>query len=334
MGRSVLQSRRQILEAKKIFDYKVDDNMALFVLIKGADVRIAKNGKKFIAFTFADRSGEISAKFWDASEEDISQFQAGRVVALQGKRENYQQNPQIKIFKMRLANENEPADPQLYLQSAPESTQDMEKEVDEVIFEITNPTWNRIVRYLLKKYHDEFFSFPAAKKNHHDFAGGLAFHTLSILRLAHSVVKEYPDINASLLYAGAILHDLGKTLELSGPVATVYTVPGNLLGHIVLIDEEIANACDKLGIDKMSEDAVLLRHMIISHHGLLEYGSPVQPHLMEAEILHHLDDLDASIQMMRKALEHTEPGDYTERVFGMDRRNFYRPQEKGQPQPG
>ncbi len=162
----------------------------------------------------------------------------------------------------------------------------------------------------------------------------MAFHTLSILRLAHSVVKEYPDINASLLYAGAILHDLGKTLELSGPVATVYTVPGNLLGHIVLIDEEIANACDKLGIDKMSEDAVLLRHMIISHHGLLEYGSPVQPHLMEAEILHHLDDLDASIQMMRKALEHTEPGDYTERVFGMDRRNFYRPQEKGQSQPG
>ncbi|HIZ95566.1 MAG TPA: 3'-5' exonuclease, partial [Candidatus Ligilactobacillus excrementavium] len=109
------------METKKIFDYQVDDNMALFVLIKGADVRIAKNGKKFIAFNFADRSGEISAKFWDASEEDVAQYQAGRVVALQGKREVYQQNPQIKIFKMRLANEDEPSDPRLYLQSAPES---------------------------------------------------------------------------------------------------------------------------------------------------------------------------------------------------------------------
>lgn len=315
----------KFLETKKIFDYQVDDNMALFVLVKGADVRIAKNGKKFIAFTFADRSGEISAKFWDASEKDIEQFQAGKVVALQGKRENYQQNPQIKIFKMRLAREDEPAEPQLYLQSAPESTEEMQKEIDEVIFEITNPTWNRIVRYLLKKFHTQFFSFPAAKRNHHDFAGGLAFHTLSILRLAHAVVKEYPDIDAALLYAGAILHDLGKSLELSGPVATVYTVPGNLLGHIVLVDEEIAKACEQLNIDPMSEDAVLLRHMIVAHHGLLEYGSPVTPHVMEAEILHHLDDLDASIQMIRKALGHTEPGDYTERIFGMDNRNFYRP---------
>ncbi len=317
------------METKKIFDYQIDDNMELFVLIKAADVRIAKNGKKFIAFTFADHSGEISAKFWDASEQDIAQFQAGKVAALKGKRENYKQNPQIKIFKMRLAQENEPNDPRLYLQSAPESVQDMEKDIDEMIFEITVPAWNRIVRYLLKKYHDQFFSYPAAKKNHHDFAGGLAFHTISILRLAQAVVHEYEDINAPLLYAGAILHDLGKTIELSGPVATVYTVPGNLLGHIVLIDEEIAQACDKLGIDPLNEDAVLLRHMIVSHHGLLEYGSPVQPHIMEAEILHHLDDLDASIQMMRKALDHTKPGDYTERIFGMDGRNFYQPLGKG-----
>ncbi|GBG94486.1 3'-5' exonuclease [Ligilactobacillus salitolerans] len=317
------------METKKIFDYQVDDNMALFVLIKGADVRIAKNGKKFIAFTFADRSGEISAKFWDASEQDIELFEAGKVVFLQGKRETYQQNPQIKIYKLRLATEMEPADPSLYLQSAPESTQDMEKELDEVIFEITNPNWNRIVRYLLKKYHAQFFSFPAAKKNHHDFAGGLAFHTLSILHLAQSVVKEYPGLNAPLLYSGVILHDLGKSLELSGPVATVYTVPGNLLGHIVLVDEEITEACDKLGIDKMSQDAILLRHMIVSHHGLLEYGSPVRPHLLEAEILHHLDDLDASIMMMNKALDHTAPGEYTERIFGMDGRNFYRPTEDG-----
>ena len=245
-----------------------------------------------------------------------------------GKRENYQNNPQIKIFKLRLANADEPSDPKLYLQGAPENAAKMEEELNQYIFEITNPTWNRIVRELLKKYHDEFFSFPAAKSNHHAFAGGLAYHTLSILRLAKAVANQYDQVNPALLYAGTILHDLGKVLELSGPVATSYTLAGNLLGHIVLIDEQIMVACEQLGIDPQSEDAVLLRHMIVSHHGLLEYGSPVQPHLVEADVLHQLDNLDASLQMLQKSLSHTEPGNFSERIFGLDGRNFYRPSEK------
>ena len=313
---------------KILFDYKVNENLELFVLVKSAETRIAKNGKKFIAFNFSDNSGVISAKFWDASEEDIKRFVPGKVVHLTGKRENYQNNPQIKIFKLRLANADEPSDPKLYLQGAPENAAKMEEELNQYIFEITNPTWNRIVRELLKKYHDEFFSFPAAKSNHHAFAGGLAYHTLSILRLAKAVANQYDQVNPALLYAGTILHDLGKVLELSGPVATSYTLAGNLLGHIVLIDEQIMVACEQLGIDPQSEDAVLLRHMIVSHHGLLEYGSPVQPHLVEADVLHQLDNLDASLQMLQKSLSHTEPGNFSERIFGLDGRNFYRPSEK------
>ena len=96
------------------------------------------------------------------------------------------------------------------------------------------------------------------------------------------------------------LHDLGKVLELSGPVATTYTLAGNLIGHIVLVDEEIVKACAALKIELEGEDAILLRHMILAHHGLLEYGSPVQPHLLEADILHQLDNLDASIQMLKE----------------------------------
>lgn len=203
----------------------------------------------------------------------------------------------------------------------------MADEFNAALFEITNANWNRIVRYLLTEYHNQFYSYPAAKKNHHAFAGGLAFHTLSMLRLAHAVVKEYEDINAPLLYAGTILHDLGKVIELSGPIATQYTIAGNLLGHIVLIDEQIVKAADKLKIDLESEDMILLRHMILSHHGLLEYGSPVRPHILEAEVLHQIDQLDASIQMLRGTLEHTEPGTFSERIFGMDGRNFYRATE-------
>ncbi len=184
------------------------------------------------------------------------------------------------------------------------------------------------MRYLLKEYHDEFFKFPAAKSNHHAYAGGLAFHTLSILRLAKAVTEQYEEVDKALLYAGTILHDLGKVLELSGPVATTYTLAGNLIGHIVLVDEEIVKACAALKIELEGEDAILLRHMILAHHGLLEYGSPVQPHLLEADILHQLDNLDASIQMLKKSLAHTEPGNFSERIFGMEGRNFYQPKQK------
>ena len=313
--------------SKQIFDYDVDDNMDLYVLIKSADVRIAKNGSKFISFVFCDQSGEIMAKFWDASDQDIQQFQEGRVVHLTGKRENYQNNPQIKIFNMRLTHDGEPQDPLNFVQQAPEDVHEMEKEFNEFFVQIKNPIWNKIVHSLIKKYHERFFNFPAAKKNHHAFAGGLAYHTLSILKLAKAVTDEYSFLNRSLLYAGAILHDLGKVIELSGPIATKYTLEGNLIGHIVLIDEQIINVCHELNIDEQNQDVILLRHMILAHHGLMEYGSPVQPHIMEAEVLHHLDDLDASIQMMKGALDHTEAGEFSERIFGLDGRNFYKPEE-------
>lgn len=310
---------------KKLKEYKNDDEMGLFVLIKSAEKRVTKTGKDFIAMTFQDRSGEIRGNYWDAKEEDIANFKAGRVIYLNGKRETYKSAPQIKIMAMRLADGTEPSDPTLYTEKAPVSISDLREEVSATLFEITNADWNRIVRALLKKYDAQFFAYPAAKTNHHAFEGGLAYHTVSILRLAKSVVKQYPQVDASLLYAGALLHDLGKTIELSGPISTTYTVAGNLLGHITLIDEEIVKIAQELKIDTNSENMLLLRHMIISHHGLKEYGSPVEPHMLEAVVLHALDDLDAQIQMVSGALKDTKPGEFSERIFGMDGRNFFKP---------
>ncbi|AVK62357.1 3'-5' exonuclease [Lactobacillus sp. CBA3605] len=311
---------------KKLFDYQLDETVEGFFLLKDSEVRVTKTGKKFLAINFQDTSGEISGKFWDASDQDVTHFQAGRIVHLKGKRENYQGNPQIKIQQMRLTQPGEPQEVQQFVEHAPLDTATMEEQLNQYVFEITTPNWNRIVRHLLTQFHDAFFSYPAAKKNHHAFAGGLAYHTLSILRLAKAVADEYPHVNRSLLYAGAILHDMGKTIEMSGPVATTYTLAGNLVGHIVLIDEQIVEACQQLKIDEQAESVLILRHMILAHHGLLEYGSPVRPHVMEAEILHDLDELDASIQMMQTAIIHAKPGEYTERLFAMDGRNFYRPE--------
>lgn len=312
---------------KKLRDLIVDEEFQAFLLIKNADVRLAKNGKKFIAFTFQDTTGTIDGKFWDASEEEINKFEAGKVVALQGKRELYNGNPQVKIIHMRLARSDEPSEPTQYMERAPLKKEEMEEEINQTLFEIINPHWNRIVRFLLNKYQKEFFDFPAAKRNHHAFAGGLAYHTVSMLRLAKAIVKEYPELNPSLLYAGVILHDLGKVIELSGPMSTEYTLVGNLVGHLVLVDEEITKACMALKFDENEEDIVVLRHMVLAHHGLLEYGSPVRPRIMEAEILHQIDNLDASMQMMLTSLRQTQPGNYSDRIFGMDNRSFYLPKD-------
>lgn len=310
--------------SKKLFEYQNDEKMEIFVLIKDAQAREAKNGKTYLSLHFEDPSGIISGKYWDASEQDIQQFTAGKVVYLTGKREVYQNNPQVKIYKMRLATADEPNDPALYVEQAPESSTAMLKEFQGYLAAIHNEHWHAIVQSLLNKHHDTLFTYPAAKTNHHAFVGGLAYHTLGILHLAEKVSDLYPLINRELLYAGAILHDLGKTIELSGPTSTTYTLAGNLIGHIVLIDEEIAQAAQKLNIDLNDEDMILLRHMVLAHHGLLEYGSPKRPALLEAEVLHALDDLDASIMMMATSLKHAQPGEFTEHLFVMDNRQFYR----------
>lgn len=309
----------------KIREMQVDQEFQGYYLIKNADVRLAKNGKKFIAFTFQDTTGTVDGKFWDASEEEIARFEPGKVIALQGKREVYNGQPQVKIMHLRLAKIDEPSDATMYMERAPLKREEMEEEINQTLFEIINPHWNRIVRFLLNKYQKEFFEFPAAKRNHHAFANGLAYHTVSMLRLGKAIAKAYPELNASLLYAGIIIHDLGKVLELTGPMATEYTVTGNLIGHLVLVDEEITKACIALKFDDQEEDIVVLRHMVLSHHGLLEYGSPVRPRIMEAEILHQIDNMDASLQMMLTSIRQTTPGEYTDRIFGMDNRSFYVP---------
>lgn len=310
---------------KKISEYNVDEEMDIVVLLKHADVRTTKTGKQYLALTFEDTSGQIRGNFWDASATDVDNYQSGTVVELSGKKELYQNTPQVKIYGLRLVGEEEGFDMSQFVKAAPISVEDMQAELNKDVFEITNPTWNRIVRFLLQKYQINFYSYPAAKTNHHAIKGGLAFHTLSMVRLAQSISALYPQLNKPLLLAGTILHDLGKTIELTGPVGTEYTVTGNLIGHIVLIDEEIIKAATELKIDEQSEDFLVLRHMVLSHHGLQEYGSPVRPALMEADVLHEIDMLDASLYMMTEALDKTTPGQYTDRIFALDNRRFYKP---------
>lgn len=313
--------------SKNLADLQAGMDFELPVLIKQVDVRIARNQKQFLAIIFADATAELPGKFWDATAQDVLNFTAGKVVDLTGKCELYKGSLQIKIVAMKIAAAETYSWGQL-IKHAPLQKQQLQDQINELLFQITQPEWNRIVRFLLKQHQESFFEYPAAKSNHHDYAGGLAYHTLSIARLALDVCQHYAQINQSLLLAGVILHDLGKTSELSGVLNTQYTLAGNLLGHIVIIDGEIVTACKQLHLDANSEVVLLLRHMIIAHHGLYEYGSPKRPQLLEAEVLHSLDELDAAINMITKAQQKVVPGQFTDRIFGMDNRRFYVPNFK------
>lgn len=310
---------------KNLMDYNLGEEFDQVLLIKHAQLFHTKKGTTYLMLELADKSGSMRANLWDADEEDWAKYPTGDLVAVNGVIDEYQNRPQIKIFSIRPINNDNGYDLSSFVKKAPEASASMKEEINDYVFKILNPTWNRIVRYLLEKWSNKFYAFPAAKSNHHATQAGLAYHTLSMLRDAEAISKNYPQVNQSLLFAGCILHDLGKVIEFTGPVATRYTTAGNLLGHLVIGDEEIVLAANELKIDKESEDVVLLRHMVISHHGLPEYGAAKRPALLEAELLHRIDDLDASIYEITKALQETKPGEFTNPIFAQSGRKFYRP---------
>ncbi|MBP2623787.1 3'-5' exoribonuclease YhaM family protein [Streptococcus oricebi] len=309
----------------KISQMKKDELFEGFYLIKSAEVRQTRAGKNYLAFTFQDDTGEIEGKLWDAQPHNVAEFTVGKVVHMQGRREVYNNTPQVNQLQLRLPKTGEPNDPSDFKEKPPVDPQEIRDYLGQMIFKIENPIWQRLVRALYSKYDKEFYSYPAAKTNHHAFEVGLAYHTATMVRLADSIGDIYPQLNKSLLFAGIMLHDLAKVLELSGPEATEYTVRGNLIGHIALIDEELTKALIELKIDDSKEEVIVLRHLILSHHGLLEYGSPVRPRIMEAEILHMIDNFDAEMMMMTSALSKVGAGEMTNRIFAMDNRAFYKP---------
>lgn len=307
----------------KIANVELDHVFEGYVLLKSVLCKTDKNGRSYLDIVFQDTSGVMDGKLWNISERDIEQYQPNTVVFLKAIRELYKGRTQLRIMKMRPLNEEEPYTPADFIKSAPLPVSEMQSQIEQYIQEIECPEWHQVVSVLYDKYQSSFLTYPAAKKYHHAYYGGLAYHTLTMLKIADSLCHIYPVLNASLLYSGVILHDLGKVLELSGVNSTEYTVEGNLIGHLVLMDEEIVSVCLEHQLDPKSEKMVVLRHLVLSHHGKLEYGSPVQPHILEAEILHQIDYLDASMQMMTNALERTSENSYSERIPGLDNRMFY-----------
>ena len=301
------------------------DSVENFFLIHRATQGVTAQGKDYMTLFLQDKSGDIEAKLWTVSKEDMQILQPETIVWVKGDVINYRGRKQMKVNQFRLAKPEDGFKTQDFVDGAPLSPDEIQENISHYILDIENTNLQRITRHLLKKYQDKFFTYPAASSHHHNFASGLSYHVLTMLEIAKSLCNIYPLLNRSLLYSSIILHDLGKVRELSGPVATTYTVEGNLLGHISIASDEVAEAAKELGID--GEEVMLLRHMILAHHGKMEFGSPKLPHLKEAEILFFIDNIDAKMNMFEKAFKKTDKGQFTERIFGMENRQFYNPEK-------
>ena len=183
---------------------------------------------------------------------------------------------------------------------------------------------SKIVTAILKDNRSILLYWPAAFKLHHAVRGGLLLHTLSIVRLAEGVCKIYPFVDRELLLSGAILHDIAKLTEFNvaeSGIATGYSVEGNLLGHLTMGAMVIEKYAEKLGVSR--ETAMLLEHMVLSHHGEPEFGAAVRPMFMEAELLSELDLMDSRVYEMREAASGANVNDFTGRIWAMDNRKLY-----------
>lgn len=308
---------------KKLLEYQVGETIDMYLLIKQATKGVTQQGSPFMTLILQDKSGDLEAKLWDAGEEQARMYQGATIVKVGGEIHEYRGKNQLRLKAIRPVKEDEGVTIADLVPSAEKSKEVLMDELMQYFFEMKNPQIQRVTRHLLKKHQADFALYPAATRNHHDYVSGLLDHVVSMLKLGKAIAELYPTLNKDLLYAGIILHDVGKVIELSGPVGTQYTIEGNLLGHITIMVNEISKAAEELEIE--GEEVMLLQHMVLSHHGKEEWGSPKRPMLKEAEILHYIDNIDAKMNMLNRVMSKTNPGEFSERVFPLDNRSFYKP---------
>lgn len=295
-------------------------------LVREKALHTSKGGNRYLRLKLSDRTGEIEARVWEAAEERGQLFDKGDLVAIKAEAVSYQGKLQLNIFELRPCSRGE-VDLQDFIPPARRPPREMLEELKALARGIEDPFLRRLVWSFLRDeaFVEEFIRVPASKGLHHARHGGLLEHTLSVARLVETLRGHYPGVDWDLLLAGAILHDVGKVRELSHDLLFDYTSEGRLLGHVVMGAEMVSQRIASIeGFPP--KRAMLIKHLILSHHGRHEWGSPKRPKTVEAILLHHLDDLDAKVEGVLDALERSE-GPWTDYQRAFER-PFYRG-EKG-----
>jgi 3'-5' exoribonuclease len=295
-----------------------------FFAVRSKQLRSRKDGGQYMAVTLADRTGQIESRMWENFAEAAPGFEAGDVVKVRAEVCRFNDRLQLNLEKLRRANadEFELAD---YVPQTRKDVGELWSSLVACADSFTDPWLQALVRSFLNDplMATAFREAPAAKSLHHAWIGGLLEHVVSLVGICDLAAHHYPEINRDLLLTGAILHDIGKLEELRWGTTFDYTLEGQLVGHItlgiVMIEKKLATLP---GFPPHLR--ILVEHMVLSHHGKLEFGSPKQPMIPEAVLFHYLDDLDAKMHTMRGEFERHEgqggePGEMTDWVRSMDR---------------
>ncbi len=290
------------MKSAYIAELTADRNITGFFLVCEKEIRTGTTGKPYLRLSLGDRTGTIEARMWEGFEETAGTLARDDFVKIQARVDLYRGKNQLIIDRLRRA---EPGEIDL-ADYFPHTTQDVEQlyaRLREISSELGNPWHRRLVLSVIEdpQMVPRLKRAPAAKTLHHAYLGGLLEHLVSLCGLCRAAAGCYPEVDADLLLAGAILHDIGKLDELSYERSFGYSTPGQLLGHIVIELELITKKIDAIeGFPP--ELKTLLLHLLVSHHGRLEFGSPRVPLIREAVLLHYLDDIDSKMASIRATL--------------------------------
>jgi len=289
---------------KKTFigDLKVGDRFDDLFRVRAAREALTKAGKPYIILTVADKTGELSGNIWDNIDVLRGLCEIGDFLKIRGRVEEYNQRPQLRLESLErvAAQDVSLAD---FVVVSPRSRDEMAAELADTIASVKNPHLKKLLKYFYGgqgTMTQEITLAPAAKSFHHAYVGGLLEHILSMARLAELLAGHYPGLDHDLLVTAVLLHDMGKVKELKNPDGAIdYTDAGRLLGHIS-ITFTMVGAAARRQKDFPEELLLQLQHCILSHHGRLEFGSPVLPMTVEAFLLSMIDDLDAKMNMFER----------------------------------
>lgn len=302
-----------------------------FFMIKSAGIKVGSNKKQYFDVLLGDKTGEVNSKKWDVADAEVPTLEAlqeGDIIKVKALVTDWQGQTQMRISRVRKANEQDELDIADFIKAAPEQSQEMYDFIYGVAKNMKDQDLQKLCTMILEKNHDKLMYYPAASKNHHAEYGGLLYHVKRMLMTGLAVCDIYPILNRDLVAAGVILHDIEKLNEIESNeygISPGYSFEGQMLGHIIQGIKLLDRLTEELNFPR--EKALMLEHMILSHHYEPEFGSPKKPLFPEAEVLHYLDILDARMFDMEDALNGVEPGSFSDRIWTLDNRRIYKPMD-------
>ena len=309
---------------KMISEFKDGEHITGQFLVNTSAKCVNNQGSAYMNLELKDASGTINGKKWEASSEDESIYAQGNVVYIEAEVLKYKDSLQVKILSGEVVDPKD-IDVVKFIKQPPVPKEELIARFNKHVESIKNEDCRKILDYEIKRLSPKLFEFPAAVSVHHDYGSGLLMHTVSMADLGVYLANYYPNVNKDILLTGILLHDMGKTIEFEGPIVYKYSLTGRLLGHITIMVSEIRRAAEGLKIT--SEVPLLLEHMVLSHHGSNEFGSPILPMTKEALLLSLIDNLDSKMVIVEKALEGVNPGEFSTKVYPLDNRCIYKPKE-------